>query len=103
MDAESVLGYSKSMSSDWNQRSILRFLAEGCTLGEAARLVGVHRQTLLRWRWENTEFAGRVSEALAKGKDERTYRMWLRHPFRGMRPPTGKGNGGKPRFTYGRR
>lgn len=103
MDAESVLGYFKGMSPDWNRRTILRFLAEGCTLGEAARLVGVHRQTLLRWRGENTEFAERVSEALTKGKDERTYRMWLRHPFRGKRPPTGKGHGGKSRFTYGRR
>ena len=36
-------------------------------------------------------------------KDERTFRLWLRHPFRGLRPPSGKGHGGKPRFAYGRR
>ncbi len=103
MDSDGCLGYSLSMSADWNRKSILRFLGEGCTLGEAARLAGVHRQTLLRWRWESPEFAESVAVALATGKDERTYRMWLRHPFRGMRPPTGKGNGGSPRFTYGRR
>jgi hypothetical protein len=50
VDGESVLGYFMVMSPEWNRRSILRFLAEGCTLDEAARLVGVHRQTLLRWR-----------------------------------------------------
>lgn len=85
MDSDAYLGYSLSMSADnWNRKSILRFLAEGCTLGEAARLLGVHRQTLLRWRWESPEFAESVAVALATGKDERTYRMWLRHPFRGI-------------------
>lgn len=103
MDWDGCLGYSMSMSPDWNRRTILRFLAESCTLGEAARLVDVHRQTLLRWRWDDSEFSEQVAEALAKGKDERTYRMWLRHPFREMRPPTGKGHGGNPRFNYGRR
>jgi hypothetical protein len=102
MDADGFLGYSMGMSPSWNRKSILRFLAEGCTLGEAARLVGVHRQTLLRWRWENAEFAERVAEALTKGKDERTFRLWLRHPFRGKRPPTCKSHGGQPRFSYGR-
>jgi hypothetical protein len=91
------------MSSNWNQKSVLRFLAEGCTLGEAARLVGVHRQTLLRWRWDNPEFSQLVTDALEVGKEERTFRLWIRHPFRGCRPPTGKGVGGKPRFNYGRR
>ena len=101
MDADGSLGYSMGMSPEWNRRSILQFLAEGCTLGEAALLVGVHRQTLLRWRLVDPEFSELVAESLAKGKNERTYRMWLRHPFRGMRPPTGKGHGGKPIFAYG--
>lgn len=91
------------MEANHSMKLIPRLLASGHTLGEAAVVAGVHRQTLLRWRWENAEFAERVAEALTKGKDERTYRMWLRHPFRGMRPPTGKGNGGCPRFIYGRR
>jgi hypothetical protein len=103
MDINRFLGYSIGMLSDWNRKSILRFLAEGCTFGEAARLVGVHRQTLLRWRWDDPEFSKLVLEAQEAGKDERTFRLWLRHPFRGLRPPTSKGNGGKPRFTYGRR
>ena len=101
MDADGSLGYSMGMSPEWNRKSILQFLAEGCTLGEAARLVGVHRQTLLRWRWDDPEFSDLVAESLAKGKVERTFRIWLRHPFRGKRPPTGKGHGGKPIFTYG--
>ena len=38
-----------------------------------------------------------------EGQAERTFRLWLRHPFRGKRPPTGKGHGGSPRFSYGAR
>jgi len=91
------------MQLDWRMTLILRMLASGNTLGEAATTAGVHRQSLLRWRWEWPEFAELVAEALGKGKDERTFRLWLRHPFRGMRPPAGKGNGGKPRFSYGKR
>ena len=103
MDADGFLGHSMGMSPEWNRKSILRFLTEGCTLGEAARLVGVHRQTLLRWRWEDSEFSGLVAESLAKGKDERTFRLWLRHPFRGMRPPTGKGHGDRENELVGQR
>lgn len=103
MDANDHLGYSIGMPQDWNRRSVLRFLVEGCTLGEAAGLAGIHRQTLLRWRWDDPEFSKLVAEALDKGKDERAYRTWLRHPFRGKRPPTGKGTGGKPRYCHGRR
>ena len=47
------------------------------------------------------EFAQAVAEARLQGQAERTYRLWLRHPFRGKRPPTGKGHGGNPRFSYG--
>ncbi len=101
MDAAGSWGYSLGMSPEWNRKSILQFLAEGYTLGEAARLVGVHRQTLLRWRWDDPEFSEQVEDSLMKGKAERTFRLWLRHPFRGMRPPTGMGHGGKPIFTYG--
>jgi hypothetical protein len=49
------------------------------------------------------EFADAVAAAREVGKEERTFRIFLRHPFRGLRPPTGKGHGGKPRFSYGRR
>ena len=47
------------------------------------------------------EFADAVAVERAVGKDEREFRIWLRHPFRGKRPPTGKGHGGKPIFTWG--
>lgn len=91
------------MELDQRMKLILRLLASGHTLGEAAVVASVHRQTLLRWRWDSPEYSNLVADALEKGKDERTYRLWLRHPFRGKRPPTGKGHGAKPRFAYGRR
>ena len=90
------------MELDWRMDLILRMLAAGNTLGEAAKAAGVHRQSVLRWRWESPGFSGLVDEALEKGKAEREFRLWLRHPFRGCRPPTGKGFRGKPRFSYGR-
>ena len=61
------------------------------------------RQPLLNRRNANPAFADAVIEARNSGEKERTYRLWLNHPFRGMRPPTGKGRRGKPRFSYGRR
>ena len=48
------------------------------------------------------EFADAVAVEREKGKDKRVFRAWLYHPFRGRRPPTGKGHGGKPAFRYGR-
>jgi hypothetical protein len=91
------------MELDWRMNLILRMLASGNTLGEAATASGVHRQSLLRWRWESPEFAQAVVVARETGAIERRYRVWLRHPFRGRRPPAGKGHGGKPAFAYGRR
>ena len=32
------------------------------------------------------EFAQAVALAREVGKEERTFRLWLRHPFRGIRP-----------------
>ena len=91
------------MELDWRHRLTLQMLASGNTRGEAATASGVHRQSLLRWRWVSPEFAGLVAAAREAGRDERVYRMWLGHPRRGHRPPTGKGHGGKPRFSYGQR
>lgn len=88
---------------DWRGRIILSKLSEGCLVAEAATAAGIHRQTIWRWVKCSPEFAQSVIEARKTGEKERTYRLWLNHPFRGMRPPTGKGNGGKPRFSYGRR
>lgn len=91
------------MELDWRHRLTLQMLASGNTLGEAATASGVHRQSLLRWRWESPEFAQAVTAAREAGREERTFRLWLRHPFRGLRPPTGKGHGGAARFVWGRR
>lgn len=87
----------------WRHGLVVRRLAEGSTLPEAAEAAGVDRVTLWRWCRSSPEFARAVAEARAVGERERTFRLWLRHPFRGLRPPTGKGHGGKPRFSYGRR
>ena len=52
---------------------------------------------------ESTSFAEAIQAARAVGEAERKYRLWLGHPFRGKRPPTGKGHGEKPGYSYGRR
>jgi len=82
---------------------ILRKLEEGCTIRESAAAVGISRQAVLKRQNVSPDFAQAVVAARETGKAERTFRLWLRHPFRGKRPPTGKGRGGKPRFSYGRR
>lgn len=87
----------------WKARLALAKIAEGLTFDGAARPAGVSRQTLLAWCNSDPEFAQAVREAREAGAEERRYRRWLYHPFRGMRPPMGKGHGGKPRFCYGRR
>ena len=91
------------MNLDWRGRTILGKLAEGCTYTESAAAAGISRRALFKRRVASPEFDVAVLAARETGKEERTFRLWLRHPFRGKRPPTGKGNGGKPRFSYGRR
>ena len=88
---------------DWRHRIILRRLAEGCTYGEAAAAAGVSRISVWNWCQASPEFAQAVVAAREEGKSEREYRAWLRHPFRGLRPPTGKGTRAVPRYKYGRR
>ena len=89
--------------SDWKSNLILSKLAQGHTYGEAAAAACMTRQGIW-WRCGICpDFAQAVAAAREQGKDERTFRLWLRHPFRGMRPPSGKGHGGKPRFSFGRR
>lgn len=88
---------------DWRHRVILAKLAEGCTYAEAAGAADVSRITVWNWSQASPDFREAVAGARETGKQERDYRLWLRHPFRGLRPPKGKGNGKKPRFTYGRR
>jgi hypothetical protein len=91
------------MELDWRGKIILRKLEEGCTIRESAAAVGITRQAVLKRKNASAAFAHAVTAAREAGKAERTFRLWLRHPFRGLRPPTGKGDGGKPRFTYGSR
>ncbi len=91
------------MELDWRGRIILRKLEEGCTIRESAAAVGITRQAVLKRKNVSPDFAQAVTAAREVGRVERTFRLWLRHPFRGKRPPMGKGHGGKPKFTYGRR
>ena len=85
----------------WKFGLVVRRLAEGATYGEAARGVRCDRVTVWRWRQSSPEFDRAVEAARAAGRGEREFRCWLRHPFRGRRPPTGKGHGGPPRFKWG--
>ena len=91
------------MNFDRRATIILYKLREGCTNGEAARLAGISRRALVKRIQKSPEFREAVSLARDQGMEEREYLLWLRHPFRGLRPPTGKGHGGKPRFSVGRR
>ena len=81
-------------------------LAEGCTYDEAAEACGLRSGWTIPSRAKSCpEFGLAVAAAREQGREEREYRLWLRHPHRGKRPPTGapRAHGGKPRFTYGRR
>ena len=82
---------------------ILCKLREGCTIREAAAVVGITRQAVLKRKNASSEFAEAVVLAYESGRKERAYRLWLRHPFRGKRPPKGKGHGGRPMFSFGKR
>lgn len=82
---------------------ILTKLSEGCTLREAAANLGISRVAVWYWRKAFPEFDRAYWMVRETGKDERTFRLWLRHLLRGMRPSTGKGHGGIPRFSNGRR
>jgi len=89
--------------TDWRGRIILQRLAEGCTFSEAAAAASLSREALWKRTQVSPEFSAAVDAAREQGMQERIYRLWLRHPFRGRRPPLGTGHGGSPAFTYGRR
>lgn len=93
----------KDPDFDWRGRTILRKLREGSTFAEAANAARLTREAVWLRRRRDQAFAQAVSEAREEGRETREYLVWLRHPFRGLRPPTGRGKGGKPRFAYGRR
>ena len=85
MDFQTCLGQYPPMSDfDYHGSLILRRLAEGMTMKETAMVVGMTRQGIY-WRCAvSPDFALAVTAARETGKDERTFRLWLRHPFRGM-------------------
>ena len=64
----------------------------------AAGDAGISRMTLHRWRQHDGHFASEVAAAYEASTRFREYYCWMRHPRRGLRPPTGKGHGGVPRF-----
>jgi hypothetical protein len=103
MDGTRDFGQSFRMETDWRAKVVIGKLAEGCTLREAALAAGISRQAVLYRRKASSEFRAACEAAREQGREEWTYRRWLRHPFRGKRPPMGKGHGGNPRFSYGTR
>lgn len=103
MDEKPNLGHFRPMEFDWRGTVILSKLRDGCTIRESAAAAGISRQAVLKRKKVSPDFEQAVVAAREAGREERTFRLWLRHPFRGKRPPTGKGHGGKPRFSYGPR
>ena len=92
-----------SMGFDMRGRLILRLFREGMIFRDVAQTLRISRECI-NWRIKNHPgFAEAVKEAREAGKVIRERAIWYRHPFRGMRPPTGKGHGGKPRFGVKRR
>ena len=105
MDETAILVITMPMDDqfDWRGHVILQKLREGCLYREAAAAAGISKQAVL-WRMaSHPGFREAVQAAREAGREEWKYRRWLAHPFRGKRPPAGKGHGGKPRFIYGRR
>ena len=91
------------MNFDWRHGIILAKLTEGCTYGEAASVAGISRQAVWKRMAACLEFAAAVRQAREAGQIERRFRARLHHPFRGLRPPTGKGHGGNGRAIGERR
>ena len=96
-------GSFDAMTTDWRHRLIISKLIEGYTTNQASAAAGVTKMAVWQWRQAMPDFAQAVTAARELGRDERTFRLWLRHPFRGKRPPTGKDTRSTPRFRYGRR
>lgn len=80
------------------EESLLIAARRGLTHGQAARIGGIHRATLYRWLAADPDFAARYARAREHGSARRDYLRWLRHPFRGYRPPTGKRTRPFPRY-----
>ena len=89
----------------WPKRSILMALLRGGTFSAAAKEGRISRATLWRWCRDSVNFAILVNEARRIGAERRRYFVWLRHPFRGRRPPCADTGTAivrpKPKWTYG--
>lgn len=91
------------MAFDIRARLILRLIREGNTYVDVAFTLRISRQAIHRRIQRNPDFATAIAEAREEGRPNRERGLWYHHPFRGKRPPTGKGHGGKPRFGVKRR
>ena len=91
------------MECDWRARVIFQKFREGCLYREAGSAAGTSKRAVFLRMAAHPAFREAVTLAREIGRDEWRYRRWLAHPFRGKRPPTGKGHGGQPAYRYGRR
>ena len=91
------------MELDMQSRAILHFFREGRIFREVASIFRISREVITGRMKRNPEFANAVKQAREEGKSARDFWIWVRHSRRGMRPPFGKGHGGKPRFSIKRR
>lgn len=82
------------------EERIIAAVTIGATKKSAAKGAGINRRTLYRWLDDSPAFAEKFAKAWERGTKQRDYLLWLNHPFRGLRPPTGRGTRSKPRFTY---
>ena len=89
------------MNWSWKYSSVLNRLTQGHTFEQAARSSRLSRQAVWKHIKRSPEFSEAVAVAREEGRKVRDYLIWFRHPFRGLRPPTGKGHGGLPRHHYG--
>jgi hypothetical protein len=89
------------MNWSLDYRGVLMRLEHRYTFHEAASCSRLSRQAVWKHMKRSQEFREAVLAVREAGRKLREYRVWVRHPFRGLRPPTGKGHGGLPRFRYG--
>ena len=90
--------YFKDFDKSIIERIILIRLRQGATKTKAAKAGGIHRVTLQRWLGKDTPFAKAFQKAWEESTPKRSFQKWLHHPFRGKRPPTGKGTLAFPRY-----
>jgi len=68
----------------------LHKLRWGYSLARSARWAGVHPKTVQRWLKTDRSFLDATVQALIEGSPRAEWVSWMKHPFRGMRPPRSK-------------